>query len=110
MSKGRRAKKSGKTGIHFFGTNNSAWIDDHQIKDYETHKEICSAACKSVPFKEALTAIEEYKQKWEAGEVPPEEDLTRESATGEEAEGEAVTPSEPKTPGKVCNSSNQKHL
>ncbi|CAH2088221.1 unnamed protein product [Euphydryas editha] len=46
--------------IYFFGTNNYAWIEEHNIKPYHEHKEQLIKSCKTAAFKEAVAQIEEY--------------------------------------------------
>ncbi|XP_045778761.1 putative oxidoreductase GLYR1 homolog isoform X2 [Maniola jurtina] len=46
--------------IYFFGTNNYAWIEEHNIKPYHEHKEQLIKSSKSVAFKEAVAQIEEF--------------------------------------------------
>ncbi|CAH0719309.1 unnamed protein product, partial [Brenthis ino] len=46
--------------IYFFGTNNYAWIEEHNIKPYQEHKEQLIKSCKTAAFKEAVAQIEEY--------------------------------------------------
>ncbi|CAG4960549.1 unnamed protein product [Colias eurytheme] len=46
--------------IYFFGTNNYAWIEEHNIKPYQEHKEQLVKSCKTTAFKEAIAQIEEY--------------------------------------------------
>ncbi|CAG4994262.1 unnamed protein product [Parnassius apollo] len=46
--------------IYFFGTNNYAWIEEHNIKPYQEHKEQLIKSCKTAAFKEAVNQIEEY--------------------------------------------------
>ncbi|CAH2263846.1 jg21587 [Pararge aegeria aegeria] len=46
--------------IFFFGTNNYAWIEEHNIKPYHEHKEQLIKSCKTAAFKEAVAQIEEY--------------------------------------------------
>ncbi|XP_068623190.1 cytokine-like nuclear factor N-PAC isoform X1 [Battus philenor] len=46
--------------IYFFGTNNYAWIEDHNIKPYHEHKEQLIKSCKTAAFKEAVNQIEEF--------------------------------------------------
>ncbi|XP_072945361.1 cytokine-like nuclear factor N-PAC isoform X2 [Epargyreus clarus] len=46
--------------IYFFGTNNYAWIEEHNIKPYQEHKDQLIKSCKTAAFKEAVNQIEEY--------------------------------------------------
>ncbi|KAI5703188.1 hypothetical protein M8J75_008793 [Diaphorina citri] len=46
--------------IYFFGSKNYAWIEDNFIKPYQEHKETLEKSNKSVSFKEACAAIEDY--------------------------------------------------
>ncbi|XP_041969976.1 putative oxidoreductase GLYR1 homolog isoform X3 [Aricia agestis] len=46
--------------IFFFGSNNYAWIEEHNIKPYQEHKEQLIKSCKTAAFKEAVAQIEEY--------------------------------------------------
>ncbi|CAH2055955.1 unnamed protein product, partial [Iphiclides podalirius] len=46
--------------IYFFGTNNYAWIEEHNIKPYQEHKEQLIKSCKTAAFKEAVNQIEEF--------------------------------------------------
>ncbi|XP_045530005.1 putative oxidoreductase GLYR1 homolog isoform X2 [Pieris brassicae] len=46
--------------IYFFGTNNYAWIEEHNIKPYQEHKEQLMKSSKSAAFKEACNQIEDY--------------------------------------------------
>lgn len=45
--------------IHFYFVL-SAWIEEANIKPYETHKEQLIKSCKSASFKEAVGQIEAY--------------------------------------------------
>ncbi|XP_026328167.1 putative oxidoreductase GLYR1 homolog isoform X2 [Hyposmocoma kahamanoa] len=46
--------------IYFFGTNNYAWIEDHNIKPYNEFKETLIKSCKTAAFKEAVAQIEDF--------------------------------------------------
>ncbi|XP_023941769.1 cytokine-like nuclear factor N-PAC isoform X3 [Bicyclus anynana] len=93
--------------IYFFGTNNYAWIEEHNIKPYHEHKEQLIKSSKTAAFKEAVAQIEEYIEHPEKfGDLDehvrnPEEDFdklksegTEEENTSDEkpAEEEAATP------------------
>lgn len=39
---------------------NSAWIEEHNIKPYQEHKEQLIKSCKTAAFKDAVAQIEEY--------------------------------------------------
>ena len=64
--------------IFFFGSNNFAWIENHNVKDYEENKDVCLKAAKTVPFKEACAAIEAYKLKLSTGEIAEDDELGEE--------------------------------
>ncbi|KAL1459845.1 hypothetical protein WDU94_011798 [Cyamophila willieti] len=51
--------------IYFFGSRNYAWIEDNFIKSYLEHKETLEKSNKSVAFKEACAAIEDFIAKGE---------------------------------------------
>ncbi|XP_071452793.1 cytokine-like nuclear factor N-PAC [Hetaerina americana] len=54
------SKKSRFHCIFFFGTNNYAWIEETNIKFYSEYKNQFIKINKSVPFKDAVEAIESY--------------------------------------------------
>ncbi|GAB6031753.1 hypothetical protein CHUAL_010166 [Chamberlinius hualienensis] len=56
----RPAYKKPMQCVFFFGTDNYAWIPDESIKPYEAFKEQYSKQNKSLMFKEAVEAIEDY--------------------------------------------------
>lgn len=55
----KKPKKNCKC-IFFFGTNNYAWIELGCLKPYFQFKDTLTYSCKTVHFKEACKAIEEY--------------------------------------------------
>ncbi|XP_050672920.1 cytokine-like nuclear factor N-PAC isoform X2 [Leptidea sinapis] len=89
--------------IYFFGTNNYAWIEEHNIKPYQEHKEQLVKSCKTIAFKEAVAQIEEYIVNPEKfGDLDehmrnPEKDFDKlkddiEKPDGDEPAVDAVTP------------------
>ncbi|XP_043485846.1 putative oxidoreductase GLYR1 homolog [Polistes fuscatus] len=54
--------------IFFFGTNNYAWIEESNIKPYQQYKDTLVKSSKSVAFKDAVEAIEDYIAKGEVFE------------------------------------------
>ncbi|XP_046394181.1 putative oxidoreductase GLYR1 homolog [Ischnura elegans] len=54
------SKKSRLHWIFFFGTNNYAWIEEVNIKPYAEYKDQFIKTNKSVPFKDAVEAMESY--------------------------------------------------
>ncbi|XP_050039588.1 cytokine-like nuclear factor N-PAC isoform X2 [Dermacentor andersoni] len=94
----RPALKKPMHCIFFFGTNNYAWIQEDQIKPYETSKEQFSKSSKTASFKEALEAIEDYVKNLPEGPPP-----ARVAASEDEVEEAPATPTvtpvkTPKTP------------
>lgn len=82
--------------VWFFGSNNSAWIEDYCIKPYAEHRETLVGACKTTLFKEAVAAMDDYISRKEAGENVDEEfeqeqmaDTSLDNATEEEVISEA---------------------
>lgn len=65
----RSKSKSTKTQfcVWFFGSNNYAWIEEHNIKDYEGYKDRLSKTCKTAAFKEAYASAEDYITRKAAG-------------------------------------------
>jgi len=59
--------------VYFFGTANYAFIETQFIKPFLPHREKLAKANKSNQFKEALTVIDEYLRKKEAGIEDDEE-------------------------------------
>lgn len=41
---------------------NSAWIEDSNIRDFDQFKDSLSKKCKTASFKEAMAAIESYRE------------------------------------------------
>ncbi|OWR55239.1 Nuclear protein NP60 [Danaus plexippus plexippus] len=90
--------------IYFFGTNNYAWIEEHNIKPYQEHKEQLIKSCKTTAFKEAVAQIEEYienPEKWgdfeEHVRNPEEEfdklkDVMKEESSDEKQQEEEPSP------------------
>lgn len=90
--------------IYFFGTNNYAWIEEHNIKPYQEHKEQLIKSCKTAAFKDAVAQIEEYiKNPEKFGDFDehvrnPEEEFDKlkddikEDSSDEKAGEENVTP------------------
>ncbi|XP_034241262.1 putative oxidoreductase GLYR1 homolog [Thrips palmi] len=56
------SKKGACQFVFFFGTKNFAWIEENNIKPYLPHKEELIKANKTVPFKEAIEEIENYRK------------------------------------------------
>ncbi|KAF7400655.1 hypothetical protein HZH66_005839 [Vespula vulgaris] len=54
--------------IFFFGTNNYAWIEESNIKPYQQYKDTLVKSSKSIAFKDAVEAIEEFIAKGEVFE------------------------------------------